>query len=125
MERTIQSLNGAWGYEANGVGMPPVCVPFSARCVGDSACIRTFDTKSAPRAELCFEGITYEARVTLNGAELGVMRAYSLYSFDVTGLLRPEGNELRRGYESETRWTRSPLTALTRKAAAANNETAR
>jgi hypothetical protein len=95
MERTIQSLNGAWGYEANGVGMPPVCVPFSARCVGDSACIRTFDTKSAPRAELCFEGITYEARVTLNGAELGVMRAYSFYSFDVTGLLRPEGNELR------------------------------
>jgi NAD(P)-dependent dehydrogenase (short-subunit alcohol dehydrogenase family) len=34
----------------------------------------------------------------------------------------PEGNRAKEGRQSETRWTRSPLTALTRRAAERNNE---
>jgi hypothetical protein len=36
----------------------------------------------------------------------------------------PEGDRVKEGRDSQTAWTRSPLTALTRKAAAANNERA-
>lgn len=95
MKRTIQSLNGQWSYSINGKDAGFITVPFSARCVGDSLCSLTFDAaQKAPHTMLCFEGITYEAVVTLNGTELGKMVPYSYYAFDVTDLLLEKGNRL-------------------------------
>lgn len=95
MPRKILSLNGAWDYEVNGKPAGTVNVPYSALCVGKSACSFRFDRPEGERCFLCFEGITYAADVLLNGQHVGHMVAYSFYRFDVTPLLRPEGNELR------------------------------
>ena len=72
-----------------------VSVPFSALCVGESECALTFDIQGlAPHYQLCFEGITYQATVTLNGLLLGTMCPYSYHSFDVSDTLQPTGNRL-------------------------------
>ena len=95
MKRMRQSLNGLWTYCVNGKDMGFIRVPFSARCVGDSVCACVFDARiDMLGASLCFEGIAYLARVTLNGVFLGEIMPYSFYAFDVTGLLRATGNVL-------------------------------
>lgn len=95
MERTRYSLNGSWEYQVNRKDMGLIQVPFSAHCVGESACALTFDCPELPpRCALCFEGITYRAQVTLNGASLGEMVPYSFYAFDVTSLIKRTGNRL-------------------------------
>lgn len=95
VKRVLQSLNGMWNYSVNGKDMGLIKVPYSAICVGNSTCSLTFNAEqTAARSFLCFEGITYRATVTLNGKQLGVMVPYSYYSYEVTDLLKAEGNEL-------------------------------
>ena len=95
MERKLISLNGYWDYSINNTPSGKIRVPYSSICVGSSCCELEFDAEKAPFTKLCFEGITYKAKVTLNGTVLGDMVPYSLYEFDVTALLKEKSNLLR------------------------------
>lgn len=91
----IQTLNGRWEYRVGKGAFRDVTVPFSALPVGHSECVRRFHLEQmAPRMLLRFDGITYAARVTLNGVFLGEMLAYAEYTFDVTDHVRERDNEL-------------------------------
>lgn len=92
---SIQSLDGIWNYRiGNGVWKSRE-VPFSARPVGHSECERSFDLEyMSERVFLVFDGITYYARVTLNGKFIGEMLPYCEYRFDVTDSVTEKGNEL-------------------------------
>lgn len=93
---TTQTLNGTWQYRIGRGQWETVEVPFSRLPVGHSECARRFDcTVRAPRTFLQFEGITYAARVWLNGQAAGEMLPYCVYTFDVTALIRDRDNELR------------------------------
>ncbi len=84
------SLNSGWSYSAGGISSS-IDVPFSHLPVGRSLCQRSFSVaESAERVILKLDGITYWARVTLNGSVLGEMLPYCEYSFDITALLRKE-----------------------------------
>ena len=88
------SLNEQWLYTAGG-SSKPITVPFSHLPVGHSECTRTFDLpRSAKQSFLKFDGITYYARVTLNGRYIGDMLPYSEYVFDISDTVLPVGNQL-------------------------------
>lgn len=90
-----QLLNGTWLYRVGAGPEKPIAVPFSAHAVGHSECRRLFDLDgTGSRIYLQLDGITYAAAVTLNGRLLGDMLPYSEYRWDVTDLVKPEGNEL-------------------------------
>lgn len=90
-----QDLGGVWEYRVGHGKKERITVPFSTLPVGHSECFRRFDLDvSGGRLFLFFEGITYHAAVTLNGVPLGEMLPYSEYEFEVTGIVRPQGNEL-------------------------------
>jgi len=89
------TLNGTWNYRIGNGKWEAVTVPFSRLPVGHSECFRTFDLeKCLDKVFLQFDGITYGARVTLNGTFLGEMLAYAEYRFDITDLVLPKNNEL-------------------------------
>lgn len=93
--RNKQSLNGYWSYRIGEGGYVKKKVPFSALPVGLSECKLDFDSEyKNERAFLVFEGITYEATAVLNGKELGKMLAYCEYRFEITDILKEEGNTL-------------------------------
>ena len=90
-----QSLNGIWKYRIGKGAWEEREVPFSALPVGHSECERTFDlAESGKNVFLRFEGITYSAKVTLNGEEIGEMLPYSRYTFDITEKAREKDNTL-------------------------------
>ena len=90
-----QSLNGMWKYRIGKGLWIEREVPFSAMPVGHSECERTFDLfENSERVLLRFDGITYYAKVTLNGVCLGEMIAYCEYIFDVTDYIREKDNVL-------------------------------
>lgn len=90
-----QSLNGLWEYRVGKGKFTNVTVPFSALAVGHSECKRKFDVHfSSDKTFLKFDGITYAAKVHLNGLYLGEMLPYSEYEFDITESVKPEDNEL-------------------------------
>lgn len=69
--------------------------------------------------------ITPQAKlaVALHGIAPGfVTRLMTLANWFLPAPVGVEGDRMKEGRESETKWTRSPLTALTRSAAQANNE---
>ena len=91
-----QSLNGIWSYRIADGEWGLRDVPFSALAVGHSECEREFDLEyTAPRVELVLEGITYEAKIFLNGSFIGKMLPYSEYSFDITHIVQKTGNVIR------------------------------
>lgn len=90
-----QSLNGIWQYRIGKGAFNEKNVPFSCLAVGHSECERAFDSEyKSDRIFLKLEGITYLARVFLNGEMLGEMLPYSEYSFDVTQLIKEHDNLL-------------------------------
>lgn len=90
-----QSLNGIWEYRVGKGAWGEKQVPYSRLPVGHSEIRRTFDLKkNAKSVFLQFEGITYFAKVFLNGVPLGEMLAYSEYLFDITAIVRKKGNLL-------------------------------
>ena len=90
------SLNGEWLYRIGKGAQTKVSVPFSRLPVGHSECVRYFDApEDTGRVFIKFDGITYYARVFLNGAELGEMLPYCEYEFEVTNTLKKHANELR------------------------------
>lgn len=90
--RERQSLNGLWDYRIGEGSFTKKVVPFSALPVGKSECVLHFpaEVRENKRAFLVFEGITYAAKVTLNGTCLGDLLAYAEYRFEITHLLKKE-----------------------------------
>lgn len=92
---TKQCLNGVWKYRVGKGCFKDINVPFSSAPVGHSECIKCFDLECiAPKTFLRIEGITYSARVTLNGDYLGEMLPYCEYTFDVTNIVLLKNNKL-------------------------------
>ncbi len=90
-----QTLNGIWKYRIGHGTWSTREVPFSARPVGHSECERTFDLEyTGELIFLQFDGITYHAKVTLNGKSIGEMLPYCEYRFDVTDTVLEKGNVL-------------------------------
>ncbi len=93
--RKIQSLNGWWDYRIGKGGYVKKLVPYSDLCVGLSECALTFDAEyKGERAFLVFEGITYLARVTLNGEFIGKLDTYIEHRIEITDALKESGNRL-------------------------------
>lgn len=91
-----QSLNGKWLYRVGKGAESEKEIPFSALPVGHSECRKLFDAQEAAKQTfLKFDGITYHAKVTLNGEPVGEMLPYSEYVFDVTGAIKEKNNELK------------------------------
>lgn len=96
MFRKLYPLQGPWKCAVNGGPEEERLVPFSAFCAGETDCRLSFDPPAHNgRMLLCFEGITYDAEVFLNGESLGRLLPYCRYRFDVTEQLSQQGNELR------------------------------
>ena len=90
-----QSLNGFWERRVGYGKFKPQQVPYSTLPVGHSECKRTFDlSEQSEKVFLRFDGITYYAKVLLNGKELGEMLPYSEYVFDITDVAKEKDNEL-------------------------------
>ncbi len=97
-------LDGLWSYETEDGrrGTMPVPSNWHRHGLPDYAGTVTFshefDAPPLPRgarAWLRFEGVDYEARVTLNGSEVGSHRGYfAPFEFEVTDLLRQRANAL-------------------------------
>lgn len=90
-----QSLNGLWFYRIGEGKEAEKNVPFSALPVGRSVCRRKFDLEhSAECIYLILDGITYSAKVFLNGHFLGSMLPYCEYKFDITNIANKKENEV-------------------------------
>lgn len=91
----VQSLNGVWNYRIGKGKRRKRQVPFSTLPVGYSECSRTFIPEVlSEKTFLKFDGITYAAKVFLNGKLLWEMLPYSEYTFEITDVVRREENEL-------------------------------
>lgn len=91
----IQSLNGMWQRRVGKGTYSFVNVPYSTLSVGHSECVKIFDLEEMGKTVLLkFDGITYYAKLYLNGVYLGDMLPYSEYVFDVTMQLKEKGNVL-------------------------------
>lgn len=89
------SLNGKWNYRIGKGAWEQIVVPFSKVPVGYFECEKTFDLPSgAKKFFLTFDGITYYAKVFLNGKFVGEMQPYCEYKFDVTDTVTKTGNLL-------------------------------
>ena len=103
----IQNLNGTWNYRIGKGKEREIEVPFSALPVGHSECSRMFDLEyHAERVFLRMEGITYAAKVYVNDFFLGEMGPYSEYRFEITDIVKAEGNihnleRLLTGFEKQ------------------------
>ena len=90
-----QNLNGTWSYRIGKGKISDREVPFSALPVGHSECSRYFDADmSFDRIFLKFDGITYYAKVILNGAFVGEMLPYCECIFDITDTVKEKENFL-------------------------------
>jgi len=93
--RKIQTLNGWWDYRIGKGSYVKKLVPYSDLCVGLSECRLSFDSEIiGKRAFLVFEGITYNAKVNLNGEFLGELSPYVEYKIEITKYLKEKDNDL-------------------------------
>lgn len=91
-----QNLNGEWNYRIGHGAEHEITVPFSTLPVGHSECSKTFHLAFQEKVTLLkFDGITYAAKVFLNGCFLGEMGPYSEYTFDVSEIVKEKDNQLR------------------------------
>ena len=90
-------LNGWWDYRIADGKYQKKLIPYSDPPVGFAECRTTFDMEKSgvgKRAFLVLEGITYSAEVSLNGHLLGKMLPYCEYRYEITELIKIEGNVL-------------------------------
>lgn len=91
-----QSLSGLWDFAIPGAPFEKRKVPGSYPPTGRCVYRTQF---SAPEAEggrilLVFEGICYEGIPAVNGHPLPLMEPYVDYTYDITDILKPDGNTL-------------------------------
>lgn len=92
----VQSRNGVWNYRIGKGKRRKRQVPFSTLPVGYSECSRTFIPEVlSEKTFLKFDGITYAAKVFLNGKLLGEMLPYSEYTFEITDVVCRENDPTR------------------------------
>ncbi len=90
-----QTLNGIWNYRIGKGEVTEISVPFSKNPVGHFECEKIFDLPQiSKKIFLKFYGITYYAKVILNGAEIGEMLPYSEYMFDISNIVTEKNNHL-------------------------------
>lgn len=93
--RKIQKLNGWWNYRIGKGEYVKKFVPYSDLCVGISECMLNFNREHhTDRAFIVFEGITYSAKVFLNGTFLGELSPYIEHKIEVTDILKDKDNEI-------------------------------
>lgn len=95
--RIQQYLNGWWDYRIADGRFTKKQIPYSDPPVGFAECRLDFDAYTegfGKRAFLVLEGITYSAEVTLNGKFLGKMLPYCEYRYEITDILKADGNRL-------------------------------
>ncbi len=95
--RVRVDLGGEWERWIGDGLLDCVQVPSSYRPVGTARLRRSFDLDAlgpGRRAVLRFEGIAYDARVRVNGEDVGAMGPWTRYEFDVTRALRPGRNRI-------------------------------
>lgn len=91
----IQMLNGIWKYRIGNGKTRDITVPFSTLPVGHSECVKIFNLEVEAKTTIVkFDGITYAAKVYVNGIYLGEMLPYSEYEFDITEFVKAKDNEL-------------------------------
>src|SRR5579862_1808663 len=96
--RSRIDLNGQWERRVAGQLIEVVEVPSSMRPSGFYQLGREFalpDLSPHERAVLHFDAITYFARVSVNGTELGTMGPYVPYEFDCTRACRKGNNSIQ------------------------------
>ncbi len=96
--RSRVDLNGQWERRVGGELYDIVPVPSSLRPSGFYQLSREFllpELSPHQRAILHFDAITYFARVSVNGAELGTMGPYVPYEFDGTRQCRKGANTVQ------------------------------
>ncbi len=90
-----QTLNGSWKYRIGKGEFTDITVPFSRLAVGHFECLKVFDLEEkSDKIFLNFHGITYSAKVYLNGEFLGSMLPYCEYKLDVTKVAKQRDNLL-------------------------------
>lgn len=95
--RSRMSLNGEWDRYLRGQFYEQVTVPSSHPPIGLYTLKRSFllpRLAAGERAFLCFEAITYYARVAVNGTELGAMGPYVPYEFEFTAQAKEGSNQI-------------------------------
>jgi hypothetical protein len=95
--RSRIDLNGVWERHIHGELFDTIAVPSSQRPVGLYRLRRTFMLPRLARGErawLCFDGITYFGRVSVNGVELGTLGPYVPYGFEFTGQAKEGKNQI-------------------------------
>jgi len=91
----VNSLNGVWSYRVGKGTWGEKSVPFSSAPVGHSEYMRKFDCDlTKKKVFLRFDGITYAAKVTVNGIFLGNMLPYAEYTFDISESVKEKDNTL-------------------------------
>jgi hypothetical protein len=88
-------LNGSWKKAISGTIVGSLAVPSSRRPSGSYELVREIVLPRLGRNEcavLHFDAITYFARVSVNGTELGAMDPYVPYEFDITRSVRERSN---------------------------------
>ncbi len=96
--RSRIDLNGQWERRVGGELYDLVQVPSSLRPSGFYELSREFlvpELSSHQRAVLHFDAITYFARVSVNGQELGTMGPYVPYEFDCTRQCKKGNNTIQ------------------------------
>lgn len=91
------SLNGEWSRYIGGSLWDVVTVPSSLHPSGVYALKRTVvlpKLAGSERAFLHFEAITYCAKLSMNGKQLGVLGPYVPYEFDFTDIVREGNNDV-------------------------------
>ncbi|MCZ2077673.1 MAG: hypothetical protein LC130_22040 [Bryobacterales bacterium] len=91
-------LGGRWERRIGGQLYDLINVPSSYRPVGTATLARTFQlTALGPdsRAILRFEGVAHQARVQINGGEVGRLGPWTPYEFDVTSRVRAGANDVQ------------------------------
>jgi len=96
--RSRIDFNGQWERRIDGVLYDVVQVPSSLRPSGFYQLSREFllpELSPHQRSILHFDAITYNGRVSVNGAELGTMGPYVPYEFDCTRQSRSGNNTVQ------------------------------
>ena len=75
--RKSVSLNGLWNWHIPGGPNQTVAVPSCYHCVGDAYFEKDIQIECVEgRIEIRFEGIHYEGRLWVNGADMGEILPY-------------------------------------------------
>ena len=95
--QTRIDLSGDWERWVGGKRFDTIRVPSSYRPMGTVTLRRTVDISKVAehrRVLLHFEGVAYAGVARVNGKDAGELGPWTSHEFDVTGIVKPGGNQL-------------------------------